>query len=56
VVFALSAYNQANVIPNFHQVSLRVILDDYNQFLLTIRLVLESNYQTSIVTYAPYYL
>ena len=54
VVFALSAYNQANVIPNFHQVSLKAILDEYNQFLLMIRSDFELNYQTNVVIYEPY--
>jgi len=54
VVFALSAYNQANVTPNFHQVSLKAILDEYNQFLLIIRSELESNYQMSVIAYKPY--
>jgi hypothetical protein len=46
VVFALVAFfNDVSNPPNFHQVSLRSVLLNYNDFLIDVRGILELNYQ-----------
>ena len=46
VVFALTAFNDISSQPKFYVVSLRAIIESYNKFLIDVKDILQSKYQT----------
>lgn len=46
VVFALAAFNDISSQPKFYVVSLRAIIESYNKFLIDVKDILQSKYQT----------